>query len=808
MIFPDIVKLSFIIISLSFSVVLVLFTLNMYRKKNEYRIYITCPIVIAIFSTIVYCLFLLFSSPKAHFQAVLFDSLFFIGTDWLAMSMLVFAMHYTEILLGYGKSIQIACGVVCLIDSISLIVNNWTHHMFDLVYTQGVFGIYYWGNVFYLCHYLHLCICYVMVGATFILFGLVTMQSPSFYKEKYLGILIAYFVVIDVNMISYSKDLPLDISVILYVFLAGFICHYSTYTYPHKLLNKSLKDVNESISDAILYFDKDGVCVYANRTARKIFSQEKTGRKRKNKEYWDPDKNTVTVFSKRKAEEFRKNVLEKLEDKDEQKLMQLQLMQNKPVEVKPLIEAFEIDGETHYYEVEYKKEWFQNFEIGCYFNLIDKTVSVNAYEKEKYTATHDDLTGILNRVGFCEAVDESIRKNGLSDRVMACSDIKDFKLINELFSDKTGDLVLQRQAQILRKYSHEDTIYGRIGDDKFAVYMKKENFSEEDLLKYIEAMKKLTDSPIYQMHVYTGIYEPIGRLESAQEMCDKCFMAIDEIIGDYSEVFSYYDSTLMEKRLEEKNIIEAFPKAMESGQIEMFLQPIIDAKNASFGAEALCRWNHPLRGFLLPSAFLSILEKSGLIFQLDEFIWNKAAEKLQEWSKKGFNDTYISVNISVKDFFYTDIYEFFTQLVKKYEIKPENLHLEITETVLMSDFDKVFSLSEKLQKFGFKVSIDNFGNGYSSLNMLKDIKADTLKVDMSFLKIATMENRNQIILETVINMAKSLDMEVIGEGVETKEQYDVLRKYDCVKYQGNYLAKPLSVGEYEKQFTQFFYTNK
>ena len=171
-----------------------------------------------------------------------------------------------------------------------------------------------------------------------------------------------------------------------------------------------------------------------------------------------------------------------------------------------------------------------------------------------------------------------------------------------------------------------------------------------------------------------------------------------------------------------------------------------------------------------PFYFIDILESTGLIYKLDMYMWECAAAKLGEWKREGHTDQYISVNISTKDFYLIDVYDTITNLVQKYEINPENLKLEITETALMSDLKKNMTILEKLQKFGFKMEIDDFGSGYFSLNMLKDISADMLKIDMVFLRATENKAKGQDIHESIISLGSKLGMEVVTEGVETEKQ--------------------------------------
>ena len=256
----------------------------------------------------------------------------------------------------------------------------------------------------------------------------------------------------------------------------------------------------------------------------------------------------------------------------------------------------------------------------------------------------------------------------------------------------------------------------------------------------------------------------------------------------------------MKRSIEERRIIGEFERALEQNEFVMFLQPQVDEAGKAYGAEALVRWEHPERGLLSPAVFIDILEKAGLIYKLDRYIWEKAAEKLAEWKKNNAGAYHISVNISTKDFYLVDVYETFTGLVQKYEIDPEMLKLEITETALMSDFKKNMEILKRLQDFGFKIEIDDFGSGYSSLNMLKDISADVLKIDMGFLRASENEVKGKDILESIIVLADKLGMEVITEGVETEKQLSMLTRMGCKMFQGYYFSRPVPVDEFEEKY--------
>lgn len=203
---------------------------------------------------------------------------------------------------------------------------------------------------------------------------------------------------------------------------------------------------------------------------------------------------------------------------------------------------------------------------------------------------------------------------------------------------------------------------------------------------------------------------------------------------------------------------------------------------------------------IFPGDFIPVLEEKGVISYLDRYIWEQACKKLQQWKKEGKKDLYISVNISPKDFYFLNIDQIFTDLIRKYDIAPENLKLEITETAIIKDLDRQLTLIEKLRSKGFVIEMDDFGSGYSSLNMLRDICVDILKLDMVFLRECKNEDRNNKILNMIIHLSKQLGMPVVAEGVETAEQLSSLAEMGCDIFQGYYFAKPMSVEQFEEYY--------
>lgn len=453
------------------------------------------------------------------------------------------------------------------------------------------------------------------------------------------------------------------------------------------------------------------------------------------------------------------------------------------------------------YEIIYKRVYDDKGNFVCdYFMFNDRTEEVRALEYEKYRASHDSLTGLLNREQFYEDTNKVIHENKDMQFCLVCSNIRDFKLVNELFGIERGNEIITTQAELIRNTTEKNYISGRIQSDRFDVCMPKDRFRKEIMQNSITVMQNKFNNALFRLRVVVGVYDITDIDEPVSNMCDKAFIASETIRNNYETNIAYYDETLLPRALEERRVIGEFEKALENGEFVMFLQPQVDVKGKAYGAEALVRWQHPERGLMSPFYFIDILESTGLIYKLDMYMWECAAAKLGEWKREGHTDQYISVNISTKDFYLIDVYDTITNLVQKYEINPENLKLEITETALMSDLKKNMTILEKLQKFGFKMEIDDFGSGYFSLNMLKDISADMLKIDMVFLRATENKAKGQDIHESIISLGSKLGMEVVTEGVETEKQLLMLSEMGCNMFQGYYFSKPIPVAEYEQKY--------
>lgn len=464
-------------------------------------------------------------------------------------------------------------------------------------------------------------------------------------------------------------------------------------------------------------------------------------------------------------------------------------------------QIYSIDGKERFFQVRFRRLKGRRERVTGYtFVLTDQTDEIKKFREEQYLATHDRLTGFYNGEYFFQKSEELLRNDPGTERYMVCVSIRNFKLVNELFGEEAGERVLLAQAAQLKYADSDNCLHGRIARDKFALLIPKENFNPELAASSTGKLQYVVDNSNYKLQISVGVYRITDSAENPRTMFDKASLAIESEEGDYQKTAVFYDVGMMAQLLHERSILGEFEKAIEKKQFDMFLQAQVAADGTLLGAEALVRWRHPEQGIVFPVNFIGVIERTGLIIRLDRYMWELAAGKLRQWKEWGRDGLFISVNISAKDFYYADLYAEFTELVKRYEISPANLKLEITETALMTDVEQHLETLGRLQEYGFEVEIDDFGSGYSSLNMLKDIKANVLKIDMLFLQETQNQERSRTILNSIISMSKALGMEVITEGVETKEQVELLRSMGCDAFQGYYFSKPVPVEEFEAKY--------
>ncbi len=425
----------------------------------------------------------------------------------------------------------------------------------------------------------------------------------------------------------------------------------------------------------------------------------------------------------------------------------------------------------------------------------------NAIDKSRMImAERDSVTGLYTKFKFYQEVRMLLADAKDGDFAFVRIDIDRFKMINNFYGIKEGDKVLISVAKELNRIAmvFDDFAYGRLENDVFAVCLPYQEENIDLLVKAIQIKLKKVNKD-YNIKVSCGVYVIKDRAMDVSEMYDRAFLAAKNCKGKFVESVSYYDDSMIENMRQEQFIINEVNKAIDEEQFEVFLQPKINlVTDKSYGAEALVRWKHPDRGMISPGEFIPVYERNGIIGRLDQYMWRHVCALLRRWIDEGKNPAPISVNVSRVNIYNPHLVEILKKLITEYRIPAGLLNLELTESAFMEDQALVMKTMSRLHDIGFKIMMDDFGSGYSSLNVLKDMEVDYLKVDMKFLQQSQKFNsKGEKVITSVIRMAKWLHLPSIVEGVETIEQVDFLKCIGCEYAQGFYYAKPMPVAEYE-----------
>jgi diguanylate cyclase (GGDEF)-like protein len=411
----------------------------------------------------------------------------------------------------------------------------------------------------------------------------------------------------------------------------------------------------------------------------------------------------------------------------------------------------------------------------------------------------DKLTGLYEYEEFLTKTRRSLALGQHEHYILIRFDIKNFKLVNDSFGIESGDKLLCRVAEMLRGINIPDMISCRILGDKFAVFMPEEY--EDEIVKLLLRTPLYADNEEkYEVYIYMGVYRIIDKAIPVTMMSDRANIALNTVKLNRFVRIAIYDDDMYQDIVRECELSTEISGAIRNGELTIYLQPQVKPDGEVMGAEVLVRWEHPEKGMLNPGEFIPIFEKNYKIVDVDQYVWELACKQLKKWNDMGMRNLYLSVNISPKDFESIDVYETLISLVEKYELDPEQLRVEITETTIMQNPEKQIELIGRLRLAKFYVEMDDFGSGYSSLGMLKDIHLDAIKLDMRFLSKGVDDERGRKVLKMTINLIKELDMMAVAEGVETVEEMEYLKKVGCDAFQGFFFSKPVPVSEFEEKY--------
>lgn len=655
---------------------------------------------------------------------------------------------------------------VALLDSVFFCANVFFQQAFSVYAAQ--IG----GGLFFLCRrhsffafhifaeYLSIVLCLAVL--------VVASAKQSFFRLKCCSMIFLFSVFAVCTVLELFCDVPFGFSVFCYPLFFPLMYYCPFCVVPKFLLHKTLSCIVGEMGRGIIVFDSTGNCMYVNEFIKRIFGVDET-----------------TVCSKPPLSTFFNHIPFKTD-----------------AEASDCSEEFEYENAETMHRMRISAFLMQ--ENGCCFGVYYLVEDITKEKKRVYEAEQmrkkDSLTGVYNKEYFMEKVERRLRFDTFTPYYLVVSDIVNFKFVNDLHGRAFGDFILKKCADEIRFIVKDDDIYGRLGNDRFVLLMPKRRFDENAFLDALNHAFAYLNGFSYSLIFHLGMYEITDYSVPVSVMCDRAVLALETIKNDYKTCSAVYDCRIRDEVLKMQQLMNELPLALQYGEIEMYLQPQFTKDGDVSGAEALVRWNHRTRGLIPPSEFIKITEKVDMISDVDKYVWECACRKLAEWKRSGRNDLYISVNISPKDFFILDLHEIFTNLVKKYGISPASLNLEITETAVIMDVGRQNSIIDQLRSDGFSVEIDDFGSGYSSLNMLKDVTVDVLKIDMSFLERSPHDEKSLRIIESIIVLAHELGMSVVTEGVENKEQVAFLSDFGCDLFQGFYFSKPIPVVEFEKRY--------
>lgn len=412
----------------------------------------------------------------------------------------------------------------------------------------------------------------------------------------------------------------------------------------------------------------------------------------------------------------------------------------------------------------------------------------------------DSLTDINNRFGFLKSIDSILndaKKNNTMFSV-AHIDIDHFNEINNSYGRDTGDYILKRLADFIKYGARDLKEVARLSNNLFAIIfteMTQLSVIREFLGQLISKIKKPTlfhDKEIYiTVSIGISVYPQDGNtVEQLLKHANLALQLAKKMGGDNIQIYkpSISEPTSMQLTLESE-----LHRALEKKQLEVYYQPVISVDTQHIvGAEALLRWRHPKFGFLMPDQFIPLAESTGLIIQIGEWVLNMACLQIKQWHDLGYIDLRVAVNLSTRQFNDPELQKMIRQILNLSHILPASLILEITESVLMKDIDANSAVLQSLSDMGVTLASDDFGTGYSSLSYLRQLPFDALKIDKSFIHEMEIIHQKEAIVSSIISLAKNLNLKVIAEGVETRAQFDILKKYHCDFIQGYLYSKPIS----------------
>lgn len=414
-------------------------------------------------------------------------------------------------------------------------------------------------------------------------------------------------------------------------------------------------------------------------------------------------------------------------------------------------------------------------------------------------AERDEVTQVYNKNVFKEYVLKLDEYNPDKKMDLNVLDIENFHIINEIYGKEKSDEIIKHIADILKKEVKElDGIVGRLEDEYFVLYHRH----LKDYKKLTNTFEKILEDEygITGVHFKLGVYEIEDKSISVEVRINRAKLVCDHVGKDTHDNYLIYNKIEQDNSLYLEQLSYDFTNALKNREFVVYYQPKYNVEKDTptiSSAEALVRWNHHKFGLISPKIFIPLLEEKYLIKELDKYVWEEAIKQISIWKNENKKIVPISINVSRIDILDESIVDIFSTLIKKYNIDSSYIYLEITESAYNSDISQLVNIITKLREKGFKIEIDDFGSGYSSLNNLATIPFDVLKLDMLFVKDMYNNDKTLKMVKIVSDIARIFDSALIAEGVETKEQLNQLKEFGYQVIQGYYFSKPLTNKEFE-----------
>ena len=405
----------------------------------------------------------------------------------------------------------------------------------------------------------------------------------------------------------------------------------------------------------------------------------------------------------------------------------------------------------------------------------------------------DIATGLYKKYYFYEHADNEIVANPKNTYTAFCAYVEHYNVLNERYSYQKCNTMMKDLAELLQKHIPDCVLAGRLQEDTFAFLLDKQ---PDD--SWLDKIREVIDQDfLYPVSVKFSVYDQSRRGLSMSKMCDRMVLSLENIKDNYGSDLIHYDEKLLEQAHKEHLIQANMENALKDRQFKAYFQPKHSLHtDKTGGAEVLVRWIHPEMGFMNPGDFIPLFESNGFIAELDYYIWEEACRALRKWRENGMPLVPLSVNMSRRDFAVPGLVAKIINLADNYELPHSLLHFEVTESSISTDPEKLSGIVKELHEAGFVIELDDFGSGYSSMNTLNELTLDVLKLDMSLIRKDNALSDNSV-LKFAVMLGKMLGLQVVSEGVETKEQVERLKELDCDYVQGYYYSRPLPQADFE-----------